>query len=84
MYTNIKTDVTMIKISTYLQRNKANIDCNIEALIAALDILMRWNIFIFGDIVWHQMTGAAMGTTSHQLGCALLCHHQRTDNLTPL
>jgi hypothetical protein len=33
-----------------------------EAIICALEIVMRNNLFKFGDTYWLQITGTAMGT----------------------
>jgi hypothetical protein len=62
MYTNINPDAAMREISSYLRRHKARFKhVDTKALIAGLDLLMCWNIFQFGDTVWHQITGTAMG-----------------------
>lgn len=60
MYTNIDTDHAMLVISGYLRLHRP-VD-NVEAIITGLDLLMRNNIFKFGDTYWHQLTGTAMGT----------------------
>ena len=39
-----------------------NEDINIDALMNALEIIMRHNIFKFGDTYWLQTSGTAMGT----------------------
>ena len=63
MYTNIKTNKALKEISLYLRTNKKKFPhVPIEVLIQGLDILMRWNVFTFGDTVWHQISGTAMGT----------------------
>jgi hypothetical protein len=63
MYTNIDTDHALAEISKFLRTSPL---CHgittIEATIRGLEILMRNNIFKFGDTSWQQLTGTAMGT----------------------
>jgi hypothetical protein len=60
MYTNIDTDHALLRIATFLRHHP---DCpNASALIEALEIIMRYNIFQFGNTYWQQLTGTAMGT----------------------
>ena len=37
-------------------------DIPVEALMNALQIVMKNNVFTFGDTTWKQLTGTAMGT----------------------
>ena len=63
MYTNIDTAAALMEIGRYLRRNAEQFsDVPINALVAALRIVMTNNIVQFGDTVWRQRTGAAMGT----------------------
>ena len=62
MYTNIPTEKALRMIGDYL-RNNANLFSNIpiNALMEALKIIMRCNYFNFGDVVYKQKTGRAIG-----------------------
>jgi hypothetical protein len=64
MYTNIDTHHALTSIKNFLSTTdyatRANVD--VDALMRALDIVMKNNIFKFGDTTWLQMTGTAMGT----------------------
>ena len=63
MYTNIPTNTSIMLIAKYIHKNvpeehpKQN-----EALIAALKLVMLKNIFSFGDMMFKQLNGTAMGT----------------------
>ena len=62
-YTNIKTQQALREIGTYLrdhERQFAGIPIN--ALMAALRLVMPLNVFTFGDTHWLQHSGTAMGT----------------------
>jgi hypothetical protein len=63
MYTNIPTHKALYSIKRYLSENKDTFpDIPIQALMCALDIIMKNNIFEFGDTTWLQIKGTAMGT----------------------
>ena len=63
MYTNIRTPEALHEIATFiLQREHRFAGIPTNALAEALAIVMRNNVFQFGDTFWHQKTGAAMGT----------------------
>jgi hypothetical protein len=65
MYTNIKTEPALIKISEYLRENAKQFNHNkfdTEALIAALHLVFENNLFKLGDTFWKQILGTAMGT----------------------
>eukprot|EP00956_Cyclotella_meneghiniana_P035160 scaffold112213_cov44-Cyclotella_meneghiniana.AAC.1 len=62
MYTNIKTDPALSSITHHI-RNKVRMSENKkEALIEAMNIVFRTNLFKFGDTYWLQKSGTAMGT----------------------
>jgi hypothetical protein len=62
MYTNIDTGHALEEIAHFLRTSRLCKDVPHKAVIAGLDILMRNNIFRFGDTFWHQQQGTAMGT----------------------
>ena len=63
MYTNIPTGFALQQIGQYLHRRERFFrGIPVTALMQALDIVMRNNIFTFGDTTWLQRTGTAMGT----------------------
>ena len=63
MYTNIPTDFALKTISSFLRRNRRRFPgLPLEATIAGLTIIMRNNYFTFGDTIWKQKKGTAMGT----------------------
>ena len=63
MYTNIPTNTAILLITKHIhtliqeEQPKQN-----KALIAALKLVMLNNIFSFGDMMFKQMNGTAMGT----------------------
>ena len=61
MYTNIPTDRALLFIARYLRRTEFE-GIPVQALIEALALVMKNNIFSFGDTLWRQTTGTAMGT----------------------
>lgn len=62
MYTNIPTDVAIQNLRDYLCQNRKKFpNVRINALIQALNIVMRNNVFQFGDTYWLQQIGTAMG-----------------------
>ncbi|KAL3796723.1 hypothetical protein ACHAWO_003198 [Cyclotella atomus] len=63
MYTNIKTDPALESIANHIRSNINSMGTNKkEALIEAMDIVFRNNLFKFGDTFWRQKSGTAMGT----------------------
>ena len=62
MYTNISTDRALHDIGHYLRTNADQFP-NIEPrpLLAALTLVMKNNLFKFGDTFWKQIDGTAMG-----------------------
>lgn len=62
MYTNIDTDHALLVISNFLRSSHFCRDIAADPIIRALEIIMRNNMFKFGDTHWLQITGTAMGT----------------------
>lgn len=62
MYTNIPTDKAIALIEDYLTKNQHQFPhITVTPLIEALIILMKHNVFQFGDTFWLQLEGTAMG-----------------------
>jgi hypothetical protein len=62
MYTSIDTNHALEVIADFLRTNPMALGLPAEAIIDGLELIMRWNIFRFGDTFWKQLTGTAMGT----------------------
>ena len=63
MYTNIDTEHALSVIANFLQHHPLCHDVsNREAIMSALELIMRNNVFRFGDTYWRQLCGTAMGT----------------------
>ena len=62
MYTNIDTDAAITSIRDYIIANQAKFPLlPVTPLIEALGLIMRHNVFQFGDTAWKQLSGTAMG-----------------------
>jgi hypothetical protein len=61
MYTNIETIPALKEISNYIRLNKRDNGYIRNAINAGLDLVMKNNIFEFGDTKWLQLKGTAMG-----------------------
>ena len=59
MYTNIDINDSIECISTFLAETWDNSDC--KAVKEAMEIVMKNNRMIFGNLVCHQIRGVAMG-----------------------
>jgi hypothetical protein len=62
MYTNIDTDHALEQIAIFLRTSPLCRDCPANEIIKGLQIIMRNNVFKFGDTFWIQQDGTAMGT----------------------
>ena len=73
MYANIDTDHGVEVLTTWLQDYGHELPpaTPVKFLIAALTEIMRDNILQFGDTVWQQKRGCAMGTSA-AVNCAYL------------
>jgi hypothetical protein len=63
MYTNIDTNHALTEISKILRLSSLSTPKEKGILIHALHIVMTNNIFEFGDTVWQQIDGTAMGVS---------------------
>ena len=61
MYTNIKTGPALHHIGQLALENKAHLTVPPAVLMGELHLLMNNNVFQFGDTLWLQKVGTAMG-----------------------
>jgi hypothetical protein len=81
MYTNINSDHALKTISAFLARQP---DCyNHAAIINALEIVMRYCYFTFGDTCSHQIQGTAMGAPSAPTYATIYYGIHKVDTLLP-
>ena len=62
MYTNINTKVCIETISFIIKSEEQFKSLPHDAIINALNIIMHNNYMQFGDTLWKQLLGCAMGT----------------------
>ena len=66
MYTNIDTDHGLEILRLFLEdlekQGDIPTDFNIDMILNAAELIMRWNIFEYGDCFFKQLIGTAMGT----------------------
>jgi hypothetical protein len=59
MYTNIEIDTCLERISTFLLTIWDKVECS--AVTSAMEIVIKNNRMRFGDLIFHQIRGVAMG-----------------------
>jgi hypothetical protein len=66
MYSNIDTDhgITVLKDWLRLYQDELPPSMPVDFVVAALEEIMKNNIFQFGDTYWRQIRGCAMGTSA--------------------
>ena len=66
MYSNIDTDHGIAVARSFFRKfaNRLPEDCPTEFVLDALELIMRNNIFQFGNTNWLQLIGCAMGTSA--------------------
>jgi hypothetical protein len=63
MHANIDAECALAEISNFLRTSPpCQATTTVKATIRGLEILMRNNMFKFGDASWPQLTNTAMGT----------------------
>ena len=64
MYTNIPTSFGLATVARHLREYRLDVDRSFptDAVRTALSLVMRNNVFIFGDMTFKQLNGTAMGT----------------------
>ena len=81
MYTNIDVEHSIVVLRDWFIRFKEEIPTDIPThlIITALEIVMKNNIFTFGDTFWLQKTGTAMGTPcACMIASIYFAYHERT------
>jgi hypothetical protein len=65
MYSNIPVTHALETINKWFQRHKKDLPMNFatELILDCLDIVMKNNVFMFGDLWFLQLEGTAMGTS---------------------
>ena len=66
MYSNMNIDDTIATVRAYLLEfvPKDKIRFNMDLLIDLIEIVLRYNIYMFGDLYFKSIKGIAMGTCS--------------------
>ena len=64
MYTNIDTDHAILVIGLWLDSLTLPVGFPLQAVKEAMELVMRNNIFEWGDLYFLQLLGTAMGTSS--------------------
>ena len=66
MYTNINTEHGLSILSKFLhelrEEGKLPDNWDIKMILCAAELIMKWNLFEYGDSYFLQLTGTAMGT----------------------
>ena len=87
MYNNIDTEHAIEVISWWLNnlnaRGKLPRDFPLEAVISAMKVIMRNNIFEFGDMYFLQLIGTAMGTSAAVMWATLYFAYHEVHTLIP-
>jgi hypothetical protein len=86
MYTNIDNDHGILTMKNWLALHKPELPFGFPTakILNGLDIIMRNNVFTFGNRYWKQRNGTAMGTSC---ACAYATiyysYHEETALITP-
>jgi hypothetical protein len=87
MYNNIDTEHAILVITWWLKdldsKNLLPENFPLEAVIEAMTIIMRNNIFEWGDMFFLQLLGTAMGTSSAVMWATLYYAYHEVHTLIP-
>ena len=75
MYTNIDKDHDLMIFERFFCSSFLCITSPSTAILAALKNIMNHNYFKFGDTIWQQQSGVAMGAPPLLLYCNVLLQH---------
>ena len=85
MYTNIDTDHALSVISRWLELHQHELPKNfpLKAVLEAMALVMRHNVFEFGDLYFLQLLGTAMGTSAACMWATLYFGIHEVETLLP-
>ena len=76
-YTDIDTNHALAILRMFLEdlREQGLLpkNFNIDMILEAAKLVMRWNLFKYGDCYFKQLTGTAMGMLAAVM-CAIICY----------
>jgi hypothetical protein len=86
MYTNIDTDHAILVISEWLDSLKDRLPANfpLDAVKDAMNLVMRNNIFEWGNMYFLQLLGTAMGTSAACMWATIYYAVHEIETLIPL
>jgi len=82
MYTNIDIDDSISRISSYLEELWDKWEC--KAVVEAMELVMKNNRMRFGDLIYHQIRGVAMGMSPAPTIANLYVGIYETAHILPL
>ena len=87
MYSNIDTTHAIEVISTWLhdlhRRRELPEGFPLDAILSAMTMIMKNNLFEFGDLCFQQLLGTAMGTSSAVMWATFYYGYHEVHNLLP-
>ena len=85
MYTNIHTGHGLNILRKFLEEPEASHnlppDFNVNTIVEAATLVMRWNIFVYGVTYFRKMIGTAMGTPAAVLWAIIYYYWQEKNML---
>ena len=87
MYNNIDTNHAIEVISWWLNdmndRMVLPLNFPLEAVLSAMTVIMKNNIFEYGDLCFLQLDGTAMGTLAAVMWATLYCAYHEVHTIIP-
>jgi hypothetical protein len=86
MYSNIETDHGIETMEKWFKLHEHELpkDYPTETILAGLSIVMRNNVFAFGDTFWLQLCGTAMGTSVACMYATVYYSYHEETKISPL